>query len=81
MPSAAGGWMVPHDTLAMVHEDERILPAKYSAGLDRLVTQGAGNNFSVTINAMDAKSVRRFLLDNSGAVAEAMNRATRDGRA
>ena len=26
--SAAGGWMVPSDQLAMVHQNEMILPAK-----------------------------------------------------
>lgn len=81
MPSAAGGWKVPHDTLAMVHEDERILPAKYSAGLDRLVNQG-GSSSSVVVNisATDPKSVRRLLLDNQPALAEAIGRALRDGR-
>lgn len=42
VPSAAGGWKVDRDSLAMVHEDERILPARYSAGLDALV-DGAGS--------------------------------------
>jgi hypothetical protein len=80
MPSAAGGWKVPYDTMAMVHENERILPAKYSEGLDRLVNQGASSSFSVTINAMDAKSVRRLLMDNQPALAEALGKAVRDGR-
>lgn len=44
VPAAAGGWMVPDDTLAMVHKDERILPARYSAGLDALVGRAADGN-------------------------------------
>lgn len=36
--------MVPDDTLAMVHKDERILPARYSAGLDALVGHAADGN-------------------------------------
>lgn len=79
LPSAAGGWMVPHDTLAMVHQNERILPARYSEGLDRLVNQGGGG-ITVNISAADAKSVRRLFLENTGALAEAIGRAARDGR-
>jgi hypothetical protein len=81
MPSAAGGWKVPNDTLAMVHKDERILPARYSEGLDRLVNQGgSGTSVTLNINATDAKSVRRLFLDNQPALAEAIGRAIRDGR-
>ena len=50
LPSAAGGWDVPHDALAMVHKDEKILPARYSAGLDNLVNGGGGHTFNQTIN-------------------------------
>jgi hypothetical protein len=81
VPSAAGGWKVPYDTLAMVHEDERILPARYSRGLDRLV-EGGGGGGSIVVNLTtpDTKTTRRWLLDNSGAVSEALSRAIRDGR-
>jgi len=51
--SASGGWMVPDDTLAMVHKDERILPARYSAGLDAMVLnagQGGDGNGGTTNN-------------------------------
>jgi len=37
MPSAAGGMEVPEDMLAMVHKDEKVLPARYSKGLDAMV--------------------------------------------
>lgn len=81
MPSAAGGWKVPNDTLAMVHKDERILPARYSEGLDRLVNQGGGSAPTViNIHAVDASSFRRLLLDNGPALAEAIGKASRDGR-
>jgi phage-related minor tail protein len=41
----------------------------------------AGGGVTVNISAVDAKGVRRLLLDNNGAVAEALARAIRDGRA
>lgn len=46
-----------------------------------IVPNHAMGGVTINISAVDARSVRRFLLDNAGAVAEAMNRATRDGRA
>jgi hypothetical protein len=41
LASAAGGWDVPHDTLAMVHKDEKILPADWPQKL-RAVAAPAG---------------------------------------
>jgi hypothetical protein len=41
LASAAGGWDVPHDTLAMVHKDEKILPADWPEKL-RAVAAPAG---------------------------------------
>lgn len=78
MPSAAGGWMVPHDTLAMVHEDERILPARYSKGLDRLVANGGrGGTINNYITAMDTQSVGRAMTRSDTEVARAMRRMQR----
>ena len=63
IPSAAGGWQVPSDTLAMVHEDERILPARYSAGLDRMVGAAAdgggtgGHTFNNTFHVQAGNGV------------------------
>lgn len=42
LPSAAGGWEVPYDTMAMVHKDEKILPAKFSSGLENMINTGGG---------------------------------------
>ena len=43
LASAAGGWDVPHDTLAMVHKDEKILPADWPEKL-RAVAAPAGGS-------------------------------------
>jgi hypothetical protein len=40
LASAAGGWDVPHDTLAMVHKDEKILPADWAEKLRAAAAPG-----------------------------------------
>jgi hypothetical protein len=67
--SAAGGMLVPQDMLLKVHENERVLPARYSRGLDSLVgsaRSSASNGASgvthvhFTVNGVqDADSFRR----------------------
>ena len=58
LPSAAGGMIVPNDTLAMVHENEMVLPARYTSGLTNMIDQANGggvagmtNHFHVNVNA------------------------------
>ena len=63
LPSAAGGWAVPHDTIAMVHAGEHILPApiaqKYEQGAGGGV-QGGGDMHVHLYGVTDADSFRRF---------------------
>ena len=40
--SAAGGWVVPSDQLAMVHQNEMILPANISQGLQSMISANGG---------------------------------------
>ena len=40
--SAAGGWVVPSDQLAMVHQNEMILPANISQGLQGMISANGG---------------------------------------
>lgn len=40
--SAAGGWVVPSDQLAMVHQNEMILPANISQGLQNMISTSGG---------------------------------------
>ena len=56
LPSAAGGWVVPNDTLAMVHENEMILPAHLSQGIGSMIANGQSgggttNHFNVNVAA------------------------------
>lgn len=85
MPSAAGGWgEIPHDTMAMVHQKEMILPANIAQGVRDMVSGGGsggansgGGGTSIVIQAVDAKSIQRLLQGNGGAIAKAMAQQTR----
>lgn len=83
MPSAAGGWEVPADSMAMVHKREMVLPADLSTGISRMIrgAQGGGGRSSgvtnVYISALDAKSVHNLLLKQGPAVVKAAKRQAR----
>jgi len=59
--SAAGGWEVPSDQLAMVHQNEMILPANISQGLQGMIAGsgvGAGGSpVVVNVSAIDSQDV------------------------
>jgi hypothetical protein len=82
--SAAGGWVVPSDQLAMVHQNEMILPANLSQGLQSMIaaTGGAGVGVSpivVNVSAIDSQDVRRFFHANGSLLVNALNKAMRNG--
>jgi len=85
MPSAAGGWEVSQDSLAMVHKREMILPADLSSGISRLIRAGSSGGggtsqnggTQIVINAMDAKSVHDLLMKQGPAVVKAARRQAR----
>jgi hypothetical protein len=61
--SAAGGWMVPSDQLAMVHQNEMILPANISQGLQNMISANGGAGAGavvVNVSAIDSQDVKRF---------------------
>jgi hypothetical protein len=79
--SAAGGWVVPSDQLAMVHRNEMVLPANLSQGLQRMIFDGGGPGGSVMINisAIDSQDVKRFFQTNGSQLVAALNKAMRNG--
>lgn len=81
--SAAGGWVVPRDQLAMVHEREMILPRHISEGLQGMIAAGAGHGASgdihLHVHTMDAAGVREFMRRNQFELAEALRMAHRNG--
>jgi len=68
IPSAAGGWDVPGDTLAMVHEREMILPENISTGLKQMIATGGGGatNINLAVHALDSKSVDQMFKTPAG---------------
>jgi SOS-response transcriptional repressor LexA len=80
--SAAGGWMVPSDQLAMVHQNEMILPANISQGLQNMISaNGSAGSGAVVVNvsAIDSQDVKRFFQSNGSLLVNALNKAMRNG--
>jgi hypothetical protein len=82
--SAAGGWVVPSDQLAMVHQNEMILPAHISQGLQGVISAnssavaGAGP-VVINVSAIDSQDVKRFFHNNGSLLVAAVNKAMRNG--
>jgi hypothetical protein len=81
--SAAGGWVVPSDQLAMVHQNEMILPANISQGLQSMIStnggSGAGGPVVINVSAIDSQDVKRFFHSNGSLLVTALNKAMRNG--
>lgn len=80
MPSAAGGMKVPRDMLAMIHEDEHVIPKKIAQQYEAGLAGGGGGNLTVQITAMDTRDVLRSLRMNKGALVQTLREIARDGR-
>lgn len=81
--SAEGGYDIPAgvNPMTQLHEREMVLPAKHADVIrDMADNGGAGGALNVHLNvqALDGASVKRVLVDNSHAVAAAIQRAVRD---
>jgi len=88
LASAAGGYEVPHDMIAEVHKDEKILPARFNEGLTNLVnsySSGGDNNpngrqprsrggFSINAQAVSDDHLLVKRGDLVGLIQEANNR-------
>jgi hypothetical protein len=80
--SAAGGWVVPSDQLAMVHQNEMILPANISQGLQGMISANGGVGASpviINVSAIDSQDVKRFFHSNGSLLVSALNKAMRNG--
>lgn len=79
--SAAGGWEVPSDQLAMVHKNEMILPAPISDGLRSAIGGGSlgggggsGVNAHVHVTAIDTQSGMDFIRQHIKTIANGLQR-------
>lgn len=80
VPSAAGGFDVPQDTLAMIHKNEVVLPASLAQRFRDSSEPGGGGetHHHWNISAIDASSFQKFARDNSGAFGDAFVKAHRE---
>ena len=88
-----GMWQVPTDQLALIHQNELIMPAGPAGALRDMLTNnsnaGAGAGGSVAIhptthfhvNAMDGASVASWMRSNGPGMAKALDQAVRHGAA
>lgn len=80
--SAAGGMMVDQDQLAMVHQNEMILPANISSGLLGMIGEGGGGggNYNISISAVDSQSFVNLLQSSQGqkAIIQTVNQNIRN---
>jgi len=81
--SAAGGWVVPSNQLAMVHQNEMILPANISQGLQNMISGSGGTGGAspvvINVSAIDSQDVKRFFQSNGSQLVTALNKAMRNG--
>lgn len=83
--SASGGYDIPAgvNPMTQLHAEEMVLPAKYAnviRGMAGGESAGGGASpvVNVNIHALDAKSVKRVLVDNRGGLATAIQAGIRD---
>lgn len=79
VPSAAGGFDIPAglNPLTQLHEREMVLPAEHADAI-RGMAGGGIPPISISISALDGASVKKVLLDNKSALAQALRSAARD---
>lgn len=82
LPSAANGFDIPSgiNPVTQLHEREMVLPAEQADVIRDIAGGGNGGGGAVHlhVHAMDSGDVRRFLLQNKSAVADALKAAARD---
>lgn len=82
--SARGGYDVPAgvNPMTQLHEKEMVLPAKYADVIrsmsDGSIGGGGGDTYNFTLNAVDARSVKRLLRDNRDEIAQSLRRKARE---
>jgi hypothetical protein len=85
-----GAWSIPQNQLAMVHQNELIMPAAEAGAFRSMLSQqasggGAGaqsggdTHVHLNVHALDAGSVKTWLGNNSRQIMKAMNQAVKSG--
>ncbi len=83
VPSAQGGWMVPSASLALLHTNEMVLPARISEGLQSMIASGTSalptGPVFINVSAVDGQSVAALFKNHGSALVAALNQAMRNG--
>jgi hypothetical protein len=85
-----GAWSIPQSQLAMVHQNELIMPAAEAGAFRSMLSAqakggGAGassagdTHVHLNVSALDAGSVQGWLSNNSRQIMKAMDKAVRNG--
>jgi hypothetical protein len=78
--SAAGGWEVPDDQMAMVHKNEMVLPSHLSDRIRNMTDEGKGGPATVnfTVQALDSRSVAELFERNGETMAQILRDRNRN---
>jgi hypothetical protein len=80
---AVGAWNLPNDMVAQLHAGESVLPADFASGFRSAVAGGSGgagggDNYNITIQAIDTQSGAQFLKDNAKTIVSALQGQARN---
>jgi hypothetical protein len=81
---AVGAWNLPNDMVAQLHAGETVMPADFASGFRSAVGGGAGDsagggdNYHITIQAIDTQSGAQFLKDNAKTIVTALQGQARN---
>src|SRR5713101_2934594 len=81
---AVGAWNLPNDTVAQLHAGETVMPADFASGFRSAIVggggdgPGGGDNYHITIQAIDTQSGAQFLKNNAKAIVNALQGQARN---
>lgn len=80
--SAAGGYDIPSgiNPMTQLHAQEMVLPAELANRIRGMTGSGNETHVHLHVHAVDSRDAKRFLIENSDAVADAAARAVKNGR-
>jgi hypothetical protein len=79
IPSAAAGWQVPGNTMAMLHKNEMVLPSHISQGFQDMFSGRGGGGGDVHIHAIDTQSGAQFLMQHGPAISQSWRNGGQSG--
>lgn len=73
-----GSWHIPNNTFAYLHAGEMVVPQPFADSLRAGGGFGGGDNYSITIQAIDTQTGAQFLKNNAAAIASALSGQVRN---